>query len=70
MNVSDEIRDLNIFRDFWRYNNEGEIAAKLVVPSAQIEFVAKVDDQPTVLWTQYNRFFVRPESICNLVEEV
>lgn len=70
INVSDEIRDLNLFRDFWRYNNEGEIAAKLLVPSAQIQFVAKVDSQPAVLWTRYNPSFVMPESICNLVGEV
>ena len=70
MNVSDEIRDLNIFRHFWRYNREGEIAAKLLVPFKQIQYVAKLSSQLDIIWLQHNVRFVQPESICNLLEEV
>ena len=70
MNVSDEVRDLNIFRHFWRYNREGEIAAKLLVPFTQIEYVAKLNSQLDIMWKRLNPRFVRPESISNLLEEI
>lgn len=70
LNVSDEVRDLNVFRHFWRYNREGEIAAKLGVPYRQIQFVAKLNPELDILWQVQNGSFVRPESISNLLEEV
>jgi hypothetical protein len=70
MNVSDEVRDLNIFRHFWLHNREGEIAAKLLVPFTQIQYVAKLSSQLDLIWIQHNVRFVQPESICNLLEEV
>jgi hypothetical protein len=69
MNVSDEVRDLNIFRHFWRYNREGEVAAKLLVPYTQIQYVAKLNSQLDIIWQFRNRQFVQPESISNLLEE-
>jgi hypothetical protein len=70
MNVSDEVRDLNIFRHFWRYNHEGEIAAKLLVPFTQIQYVAKLNSQLDFIWQRHNRRFVQPETISNLLEEI
>jgi hypothetical protein len=70
MNVSDEVRDLNIFRNFWRYNHEGEIAAKLLVPFTQIQYVAKLNSQLNIIWQTPNPRFVQPESISNLLEEI
>jgi len=70
MNVSDEVRDLNIFRHFWRYNREGEIAAKLLIPFTQIEWVLKLNSLLDTIWRTDNPRFVRPESISNLLEEI
>ena len=40
--IADEIRDLNLFADFYQYHHEGEISAKIVVPVRQIQWVQKV----------------------------
>jgi hypothetical protein len=71
MNVSDEIRNLNLFRGAWQYQHQGEITAKLVIPSSQIESVVKVgtDGKLTGLRVANPRF-VRPQSISNLLEEI
>jgi hypothetical protein len=71
MNVSDEIRNLNLFRAAWRYQRQGEITAKLVIPSSQIESVVKVGaDGKLTGFRVDNPRFVGPESICNLLEEI
>ncbi len=70
LGVSDEVRDLNIFRHFWRYNREGEIAAKLVVPFTQIQYVAKLNLQLDIVWQEENVRFVQPETISNLLNEI
>ena len=70
MSVSDEVRDLNVFRHFWRYNREGEIAAKLLLPFTQIQFVAKLNTMLDIIWQRHNPRFVRPESVSNLLDEV
>jgi hypothetical protein len=70
MNVSDEVRDLNTFRHFWRYNREGEIVAKLIIPFTQIQYVAKLNSLLDVLWQIHNPDFVPPQSISNLLDEI
>jgi hypothetical protein len=71
MNVSDEIRNLNLFRAAWKYQHQGEITAKLVIPSSQIEYVVKVaTDGKLTGFRVDNPRFVKPESICNLLEEI
>jgi hypothetical protein len=71
LNVSDSVRDLNQFRQFWHFHDEGEIAAKLLVPAAQIEWVAKVGAPGPPSFFHLNTLgFVDPRDICNLVEEL
>jgi hypothetical protein len=71
MNVSDEIRNLNLFRDAWKWQHQGEITAKIFLPFAQIESVTKVkadgsiDGSPTT-----NPQFIDPATICNLLKEI
>jgi hypothetical protein len=77
--VADEVRDLNIFRRFWIFHDEGEIAAKLFVPSRQIECVQKVNSDLTPCNFKLpgrrgpridNGTFVDPHDISNLLEAV
>jgi hypothetical protein len=70
-NVSDEIRNLNLFSSVWKYQHQGEITAKLVIPPAQIEYVIKVrtNGKPTGFRND-NLGFVKPDTISNLVMEI
>jgi hypothetical protein len=70
LNVSDEVRNLNLFRNFTEYHYEGEVAAKILVPARQIEWVAKVNASLTREWLQMNVDFVKPETVSNLLEEI
>ncbi len=76
--LADEVRDLNLFADFYQYHFEGEVAAKLVVPVRQIQWVQKVGSnlQPAS-WSdgngpgaRRNPSFRRPESVSNLIPEL
>ncbi len=74
--ISDEVRDLNIFRPFWIFHQEGEIAVPLIVPARQIEWVAKIRVDLT-LDTRFgtdgykdNAQFVGPDAISNVVEVI
>ncbi|AWZ02491.1 hypothetical protein RHODOSMS8_02979 [Rhodobiaceae bacterium] len=70
-NISDEVRDLNLFRQFWLFHDEGEIAAKLLVPGRQIEWVIKYDENlHQTGWRERNMDFIDPANISNLVEAV
>jgi len=77
MGVADEVRDLNLFSGFYRYHSEGEIAAKVIVPRHQIQWVMKVANDCTPLsvsWPSgYGSTFVNPEfvgaaAVSNVVE--
>jgi len=74
--ISDEVRDLNIFRQFWIFHDEGEIAVPLIVPARQIEWVAKFDAGLNLDTTfgvngyADNPDFVPPDAISNVVEVV
>jgi len=70
--LADEVRDLNLFRAFWVFQDEGEIAAKLLVPANQIEWVQKFDPGPnrTSFGLRRNRKFIDPRTVCNLIEAV
>jgi hypothetical protein len=71
INLSDEIRNLNLFRTAFKYQDQGEITAKFVVPSAQIESVVKVDkDGKLTGFRRDNKRLVDPKSVCNLLEEI
>lgn len=45
---SEEIRNLNVYTDYQRYNDQGEIMAKIIIPSVQIE-KAELYDGPKAL---------------------
>jgi hypothetical protein len=71
INVSDEVRNLNLYRTAWKYQQQGEITAKLVIPSPQIEYVVKVGMDGKLTGFRFdNTRFVKPESISNLLEEI
>lgn len=75
--VADEVRDLNIFRKYWIFHGEGEIAAKLIVPARQIERVHKIDKNTRPLSFNnhphpeiFNPKFIAPDRLSNLVEAI
>jgi hypothetical protein len=77
--LAEEIRDLNLFADFYAYHRQGEVTAKLVVPRRQIEWVVKFgpDLQPArASWTASgknhlnNGDFVGPERVSNVIEVI
>jgi hypothetical protein len=71
INLSDEIRNLNLFRDAWKWQHQGEITAKLVIPSSQIQSVTKVNANGSLAGIQgTNPNFVDPQTICNLLKEI
>jgi len=77
--LAEEIRDLNLFANFYTYHRQGEVTAKLVVPRRQIEWVIKFDRdlQPAkTFWTASGRNhlnngdFVGPERVSNVIEVI
>jgi len=71
LSVSDEVRNLNLFDAAWKYQSQGEITAKLVIPSAQIQYVIKVgSDRRPAGFRRDNTGFVNPETISNLLVEI
>jgi hypothetical protein len=71
LHLSDEIRNLNLFRQTHKYQKQGEITAKLVIPPVQIEYVTKIGNAGKVLGIRKdNGRFVDPESVSNLLEEI
>jgi hypothetical protein len=75
---AEEVRDLNLFAGYYAFHNEGEVAAKLVVPRRQIQWVQKVDKdlQPIAAFggtssrALRNVDFLRPERLSNIVREI
>jgi len=71
LHLSDEIRNVNLFRQTHKYQKQGEITAKLVIPPVQIEYVTKIGKDGTVLGIRRdNSRFVEPKSVSNLLEEI
>jgi hypothetical protein len=69
---AEEVRDLNLFPDFYRYHYQGEITAKLVVPRRQVQWVLKFnkDLDPVPGWPKINPDFVLPDRVSNTIEEI
>lgn len=74
---SEELRELNIYTAFSPFYVEGEITAKLVIPTAQIEradFWSLSDAQaaiaagrlPAATRTRSNKYYVKPQDYNNL----
>jgi hypothetical protein len=79
LGVADEIRDINLFADFYQYHHEGEITAKIVVPRRHIQLVTKIDRFGVPIaaaWsngsaaTLRNAHFVEPSTVANLLETI
>lgn len=71
LHLSDEIRNLNLFRQTHKYQKQGEITAKLVIPPVQIEYVTKIGSDGKILGVRKdNGRFIEPESVSNLLEEI
>jgi hypothetical protein len=77
--LAEEIRDLNLFADFYAYHRQGEVTAKLIVPRRQVEWVIKFgpDLKPArAPWTRPGRHhlknsdFVGPDRVSNVIEEI
>lgn len=75
--LADEVRDLNLFGHFTHYHHEGEIAAKLLVPRRQVQWVHKVDASGAATafsgmrsGSVSNSDFVYPETVSNLIPEL
>jgi hypothetical protein len=75
--LADEVRDLNLFSSFTYFHNEGEVAAKLLVPRRQIQWVYKVDrsGQPSPIGNTgspsvTNSDFINPETVSNIIPEL
>jgi hypothetical protein len=74
---AEEIRDLNIFANFYSYHCQGEVTAKLVVPRRQVQWVMKFDRHlrpAAASWTSPrnhylgNGDFLDPERVSNVIE--
>ena len=69
--VSEEIRNLNLFRTSWRWQHQGEITAKVILPSVQIEYFQKITATGSLIGTkQTNPHFVDPATVSNLLREI
>jgi len=65
---AEEVRELNLFRQYAVYHYEGEIAAKLFIPARQIEWVEKFDAKLNRQWRLSNPNFVAPERVSNVLD--
>lgn len=66
----EEVREMNLFRQFAIFHDEGEVAAKLFVPARQIESVEKYDSNLNRVWSapRRNLDFVPPERVSNVLD--
>jgi hypothetical protein len=74
---AEEVRELNIYKNYMPFHPEGEITAKIVVRAAQIEKWEEYDGpaaerqyltgrKPQPLETRVNPNYARPELYCNI----
>jgi hypothetical protein len=74
---AEEVRELNIYKNFLPFHPEGEIAAKIEIRSPQIEKWEEYDgpaalanlllaDLPQPAFTQVNSIYAPPERYCNI----
>lgn len=63
--VAEEIRDLKTYRAWSAWNLEGEIAAKIKVPSNQIRSCAKIAADLSIVAATPNPAFVPPRALLN-----
>lgn len=70
--VAEEVRELNTYRSYSEYQLEGEITAKIYIPSNQILKCEKYEPigygKCRRVWTHRNRNFSRPAAVLNMRE--
>lgn len=65
--VAEEVRELNTYRSWSQYQLQGEITAKIHIPSNQIQKCEKYDITKR-LWIHRNPRFVSPKTVSNVRE--
>jgi hypothetical protein len=65
---SEEVRDLNIYTQYLQYHHEGEVVAKVWIPSVRLERLEECDRDGATIRTEYNPRFVRPEDFAAVRE--
>jgi hypothetical protein len=77
--LAEEVRDLNLFAALFRYHHQGEIAAKLIGPRRQVQWVIKIgsDRRPAnSTWSAAgdpylrNNDFIGQETVSNIIAEL
>lgn len=72
LGVAEEVRELNTYRSYSLYQTEGEITAKIHIPSNQIEKCEKYDPTKSrdliPAWTHWNNEFEDPSTVSNVRE--
>src|SRR5688572_4352336 len=74
---AEEVRELNIYKDFMPFHPEGEITAKIEIRAPQIEKWDEYDGPqalaeiragniPTPVFTRWNHIYAPPEEYCNI----
>lgn len=63
--ICEEVRELNTYRNYSAYQTEGEIAAKIIVPSNQIKGLEKIDATGRHLKWIENPNFTSPSRVTN-----
>ncbi len=67
--ISEEVRNLNVYRGYSPFHEEGEVTAKLIIPDNQIEKWEEWTDGPdgwTVTQTETNPRFTHPNILSNI----
>jgi hypothetical protein len=65
---AEEVRELNLYKQYATFHYEGEVAAKLFIPARQIAYVERYDASLKRLWRLRNSDFVGPERVSNVLE--
>jgi hypothetical protein len=74
---AEEVRELNIYKNFMPFHPEGELTAKVIIPGPQIERWEQYDGpsaaralraraMPTSISTGVNASYAAPERYCNI----
>jgi len=74
---AEEVRELHIYTQYLQYHHEGEIVAKIHIPSVRLEKVEKYDPQqmladlhaqniPQASWSQPNPNYQKPKQYANI----
>jgi hypothetical protein len=70
--VAEEVRELTSYRSYSAFQLEGEVVAKVIIPSNQIEYCERWDMSPALewaaAWRHVNTAFTQPTELSNVRE--